>query len=787
MRQELEEMERIDNYLMNKMDTSERSAFEQEMEKNSELTNNVQLQSDLIEGMERMIMQAQVLKAKSSHRLTRLLRVSLVGLIIVAVIVIIGYLLITKESVTTKHTLNPHTTEQISSNPIQANDTVDSNQIISEPLFTAPLIERVIVPRHINTQLRTSDDLFIATKELLSPQQNEVVKPLTQDYLPKQIFSIDNRKDTLIVTNEGMVVIIEKGTFGMASEIRLELKEAVSVSDLILAKLSTSSGDEPLETGGMFELKAFNGIVPMEPLKELLVSLPADEHKDGMMLFEGVETTDGSVDWVKPRELEEFLICVDIESLDFYPPDFEKTLEAEGHTESSKAYRDSLYYSFAAYLSGNGQVVAKPTIDEGKQLKRDGPVVASDRKWKRKSKADTPLNSPLQTNGLVVDPVKVKAIWNKKYNNTLLATKAFEERMKLIHQICDGSLIDVYLSNLDKPMYEIDLIAASKSKKFSDEFKALAAKRQGRVAIDDAKRVMLQEYYRKEQDEYRAVVLAAHKKYEADYGKAEADARVNQRAHNQKHDSLKNVTYQRELEMNMENAFKQIGKERPTRAGMGWQTNARPISARKSNYTFTIRRTGWHNIDRLVSAATMQRTTLNYTDSKTGKKAIIEYKMLEIEVSTQELFDYSVVYIIPSQLKTFLLLNQSNGLYSYSCNELVDYKLVYIAYKGKQAYLYSLDKAKQGRYVPMLVPIGENELKDFLNSFDTTTSASNFEMELSFVQSEIKWKEHDKRYKLNQVLLRKLWPTVYPCVNGGSVYTDIYPIEAVKVELYNEH
>ena len=49
-----------------------------------------------------------------------------------------------------------------------------------------------------------------------------------------------------------------------------------------------------------------------------------------------------------------------------------------------------------------------------------------------------------------VNPASVKTIWNRKFNNTNLATKEFEERMPYIHQTCNNSILELYINNLDK-------------------------------------------------------------------------------------------------------------------------------------------------------------------------------------------------------------------------------------------------------------------------------------------------------------------------------------------------
>lgn len=66
--------------------------------------------------------------------------------------------------------------------------------------------------------------------------------------------------------------------------------------------------------------------------------------------------------------------------------------------------------------------------------------------------------------------------------------------------------------------------------------------------------------------------------------------------------------FKEELDSNMEDAYRQIGRK-----------HAFVIA--KSGYTVGITNTGWNNLDKYVMESTIYRTTLDYTDPQTGKES----------------------------------------------------------------------------------------------------------------------------------------------------------------------
>ncbi|RTQ44957.1 hypothetical protein EJV47_26680 [Hymenobacter gummosus] len=140
------------------------------------------------------------------------------------------------------------------------------------------------------------------------------------DYLapekPVQSFEVLPGRDTLLYGAEGTVLWVPAYAFGaarpgagparptdsLAGPVTLQLREFYSLPDILLHNLTTTSGTDVLETGGMLHLQAQTATgqpCALRPGKELLLRMPAARPLPGMQLYTGVPTARG-VDWQRP-------------------------------------------------------------------------------------------------------------------------------------------------------------------------------------------------------------------------------------------------------------------------------------------------------------------------------------------------------------------------------------------------------------------------------------------------------------------------------------------------------
>ncbi len=127
---------------------------------------------------------------------------------------------------------------------------------------------------------------------------------LAADSLPTQNFSIDINKDTLLHTINGTWLKIDKGTFSSDNGTAvLEIKEAMSMQQIIKAGLVTQSNGQPLASGGMIFINAAAGqkITINKPFK---VAVPSAFLDKNMQLYKGEKTADGTIDWKDPKALD---------------------------------------------------------------------------------------------------------------------------------------------------------------------------------------------------------------------------------------------------------------------------------------------------------------------------------------------------------------------------------------------------------------------------------------------------------------------------------------------------
>ena len=138
--------------------------------------------------------------------------------------------------------------------------------------------------------------------------------------LPSSFYMIDPMRDTTITTARGARLSIPAGAFGdsaagsgvdsgagvsgarAAGFVRVEVKEAYTIADIIRGRLVTTSKGMPLSSGGMIYINvAGGGIVKLR--KPIKVAIPSKGLQEGMQVFKGLNNDKGEIDWVDPKPL----------------------------------------------------------------------------------------------------------------------------------------------------------------------------------------------------------------------------------------------------------------------------------------------------------------------------------------------------------------------------------------------------------------------------------------------------------------------------------------------------
>ncbi|MBL7941677.1 MAG: hypothetical protein JNM00_02870, partial [Flavobacteriales bacterium] len=282
--------------------------------------------------------------------------------------------------------------------------------------------------------------------------------------------------------------------------------------------LTTVSNGAPLETDGMIYLNATSDGRQVRINKDipLYIEMPTAMRKPGMMVYKGVRDEQGDMNWVSPKPVDDFLTTVDIQSLDFLPEAFQWTLELnmpyKEYKIATKQLAESLYYQLAVSKVADltdGLIATdynEPHFNKNKEVKNGAYTDQSFVVEKSGiNRADT-----IATDGFEgIDPAAVKAIKSEKYQNTFIATREFEARLKLIFNTCNNDILDLYVNNLEQNLYELDSIAATMIDEMTEAghcieaFKNFAAQRRTNVRQADKYANLLKGYYERQRNTIR--------------------------------------------------------------------------------------------------------------------------------------------------------------------------------------------------------------------------------------------------------------------------------------------
>lgn len=394
-----------------------------------------------------------------------------------------------------------------------------------------------------------------------------------------QTFSFIAEKGTTILGQDGTLIILGKNSLldvdgnQVSGKVEAELIEALDWEDMIAYNLTTTSDGKALSSGGMMRIRyKQNGKeVFVDPKQPMHIEIPTDDYKSEMKIWEG-EVKNDHLNWKNPQEIERFLSKIDLNYLNFIPAGFDNEVAAllpyNNHNQISDRLVDSLYYSISAnremyaldrqsknsfvndcyfaiprrediinghprdqtkpLMKGQNSVTAQIVDPEGKpiagvdvKLRMDrylehdeviktdddgkftfnkfypGKVVvyaslhsadSADVLWKYCLKTSftcpkTPkhytLKEPLvaecssminfnklsvspKTGGCFIDPLAIKTLKGSRFQNTFIATKEFETRLQAMHLFKNGSLLlETYMKNLSEPLWKCDQMAVN--------------------------------------------------------------------------------------------------------------------------------------------------------------------------------------------------------------------------------------------------------------------------------------------------------------------------------------
>jgi len=550
--------------------------------------------------------------------------------------------------------------------------------------------------------------------------------PFEKTIVSSQFFDLINDTDNVIEGEYGTFIAFPKGCFlnsggdVVSENIKIELAEALSLSEMLLSNLTTTSNGKLLETGGMIFLNATSDGEQLSINKDvpIYIEMPTKNIKPDMMAYTGVRDSVGNMNWIAPRELEKSVIAVDIHSLDFLPERFEQEvhngLPFRNIHKANKNIVDSLYYDLKLIvedvLSENETAPNESYYNSKDDIVLLDSLLSVEKDVGKK-------DSVYENYG--VDPSIIKAIKNDHFQNTLISTREFERRLKVIFKLCRSDIIDIYIKNLDKNLWELDSIAGSilEDEKYNDVFRRFAEEKKTKVRGANINSELLKAYYETrlqeitiELEENRAKLLEVRKK-------------------------------EREEKQILVDAYRKVLQERE--------------KYRMERYGFEQTDLGWINIDR----GTLEKDWAP--------------ERLEVQIENGEDFDQVFSYVVYTSMKSLYRLSSNDNITFYVGNEgskemlMPKNKkaiLVGVGYLDDKKYFISKEfkTGVESTIELTLQPSTETKIAAYLSRFDTYGAENQIDLDLEYMTLLSESKEEKELRKKEVDFMSKLYRRAYP-------------------------
>lgn len=570
--------------------------------------------------------------------------------------------------------------------------------------------------------------------------------PFQETMVPSQTFDIDGKEDNVVEGENGTILVMPKGCFKnsqgetVTNNIKVELAEALSLDQMLLSNLTTTSNGKLLETDGMIYLNATSNGEQLTIDKDnpVYIEIPTDKRKPGMMAYKGIRDENGNMDWIEPKELEKFLVTVDINLLNFYPEGFEAEVIAglpfRNHKNATKQLIDSLYYSLSVsdgselleglvgtnynepYYNQNKEVVDGEYTDKSYELED----TLSD------TTAATEETAPAECG---IDPAIIKVIKSEKFQNTLISTREFETRLQTIFKACRNDIIEIYIKNLDKNLWELDSMAAAtlgKHHQYSDFYDYY---QQGLTNVKDADKYadLLQDYYEKQLTAIKSELEKVKEKV------------------------MKELQEKNEVAQQVANDYKELLWKRE--------------KYRMETYGFEWSETGWINID------------IGTIPKDWGPQR------LEMIVQGGKNYDRVHTYVVYTSIKSLYRLNSSDNELFYVGNDQQKEMLmpkkrlavgISIAYKDETPFL-ALKEFETGSEPKLTLTLEQSttqKIADAIKPYDNYEQENRIDKDLEYMALFAQEKKRQEKLKSESQFIGRLWRRAYPCCKTEADYAD---------------
>jgi len=263
MRNDLEKMALIDDYLMGQMNKEQMTSFRKEMDTNSELKNDVDFQKALIAGLQLNAAKANIAKASKQYHFRKMILNSIIVVAAISGLIAAAVVMTKSEKQSDKPTKIEQTTvvnkADTTARPIETTGDFTMKQETAREVNRFPFFE--IEKSKIDSPI-AEIPVAAMIKEETQVTQYAPESPLCS---PKKIISqfhnINANRDTVFYGTDGTEIVYTANSL-MNADGKLyngiaifELKEVTNLETMIRSGLTTTSDGEIIESGGMVYLQ----------------------------------------------------------------------------------------------------------------------------------------------------------------------------------------------------------------------------------------------------------------------------------------------------------------------------------------------------------------------------------------------------------------------------------------------------------------------------------------------------------------------------------------------------
>lgn len=415
MRKELKNIEQIELYINNQLKGANKTAFEEQLKNDALLSQQVAEHKILLQAIKRKQIQKEILAVANTSGFWNIWTKFGLGLGMISIVALSFTFFINSDS-------NYSPKQVITQNKSQ-------NTVSNDEDFELKTISTVDSAKTELEQTNSSTTEDISSRKNSYKEDTECGGLKTFVEPDVQRFSINPQKGKTIEGKQGTLVVIPPNAFIdkngtiIKSNVNFELVEALTLEDMVLYNLTTTSNGKQLETGGMFYMNASQNGVPVQinPKAPIYTEIPTDKAKRNMLAFDSEIDSNGNINWIKPKPLKKYLTKIDLNLLDFLPKGFANGvtngLPYKSYKTANKDLVDSLYYALDGEISEN--IGLKEETNLGKAVvtnfrRRDEKGVKYS---KNKMKLSDEIITPNNQSTLVINTGTIKSeVLNEKEN-----------------------------------------------------------------------------------------------------------------------------------------------------------------------------------------------------------------------------------------------------------------------------------------------------------------------------------------------------------------------------------